>query len=228
MCTNYRTTSRDIMRYMLDMDIELAGMDDWPGEVWKDYPAPILRMNQEGSPECVLASYGIVPRRHIPPGVKVWDTMNARAETVGQLRSFSRCWKDSQLCLIPMTGFFEPNYESGKAVRWQIGMADEMPFAVAGLWRRWVEEDGRESHAFTQLTVNADAHPLMSRFHKPGDEKRSLVVVPRNEYRDWLECRDPERARSFLTLFPAAAMRAWADPLPPRVKKESPQQDLFG
>jgi putative SOS response-associated peptidase YedK len=53
------------------------------------------------------------------------------------LRSFSGAWKKSQLCLVPMTAFFEPNYESGKPVRWGIGMADQSMFAVGGLWREW-------------------------------------------------------------------------------------------
>jgi putative SOS response-associated peptidase YedK len=79
----------------------------------------------------------MVPRKRIPPDVRPFDTMNARAETVGQLRSFSGQWKKSQLCLVPMTAFYEPNYESGKPVRWGIGMADQSMFAVAGLWREW-------------------------------------------------------------------------------------------
>jgi putative SOS response-associated peptidase YedK len=65
----------------------------------------------------------------------VFDTMNARAETVGERRSFSGAWKKQQLALIPCEAFYEPNYETGKAVRWRIGMADGAPFAIAGLWR---------------------------------------------------------------------------------------------
>ncbi|HEX7645302.1 MAG TPA: SOS response-associated peptidase family protein [Burkholderiaceae bacterium] len=165
-----------------------------------------------------LAGYGIVPRRHIQEGVKVFDTMNARAETVAEKRSFSPAWKKSQLCLVPMTGFFEPCYESGKPIRWEIGMADGAPFAVAGLWREWTEKDGSKSLAFTQLTVNADEHPLMRRFHKPGDEKRALVVVPFDEYDTWLNCRNTEMARSFFTLYPAEKMTSREAPVPPRKK----------
>ena len=106
-----------------------------------------------------------------------------------------------------MTEFFEPNWESGKHEPWAIGMADGSPFAVAGLWKAWAEEDGSESYSFTQLTINADNHPVMKRFHKPG-EKRSLVIVEEDEYDDWLACRDLEAARSFLRLFPAEGMRA--------------------
>lgn len=229
MCTNYRPTSRDLVAELMQLD--LLAPDEWPEETWKDYAAPIIRQNGDGKVECLVASYGMVPRRHIPPGVKPWDTMNARSETVGQLRSFSQAWREGQLCLVPMKHFYEPNYESGKAVRWGIGMADERPFAVAGLWRRWQEPDGSTSYSFTQLTINADDHLLMKRFHKPGDEKRSLVVIPPENYEDWLGCRNPEQTRAFLGHFPMNRMRAWEEPLGPRTKKApaaTPQLDLWG
>jgi putative SOS response-associated peptidase YedK len=222
MCTNYRPTSRDLIQDMFQ--VGLFEGPDWPEETWKDYQAPIIRFNAEGKLECVSASYGLVPRKQIPPGVKPWDTMNARAETVAQLKSYAKCWREGQLCLVPMTGFFEPNYASGAAQRWQVGMADDQPFAVAGIWREWPGDEG-PSYSFTQLTINADDHPLMSRFHKPGEEKRSLIVIAADEYDDWLRCRDPERARSYFQAYSAGLMKAWADPLPPRKKKVA-QEDL--
>ncbi|WP_311196993.1 SOS response-associated peptidase family protein [Rugamonas apoptosis] len=122
-----------------------------------------------------------------------------------------------------MTAFYEPCYESGKAVRRGIGMADQSMFAVAGLWREW-ESDGKTEASFTQLTTNADDHPLMRRFHKPGDEKRALVIVPQDEWDDWLECSDPEYARSFLRPYPADLMTSWEHPVPPRAKKANEAQ----
>jgi putative SOS response-associated peptidase YedK len=207
---------------------DLFGLDEvWRAETWKDYGAPIVRRGAGGAREGLLATYGMVPRKRIPAGVRPFDTMNARAETVGQLRSFSGAWKNVQLCLVPMTAFYEPNYESGKAVRWGIGMADESMFAVAGLWREWDGEPGPE-HSFTQLTINADEHPLMRRFHKPGDEKRALVIVPQAEWDDWLSCGDPEYARSFLRHYPAELMRAWEFPAPARSKSASPESTAVG
>ncbi|MGO4379115.1 SOS response-associated peptidase [Pseudoduganella sp. RAF53_2] len=225
MCTNYRPTSRDLVAEMMQLD--MLASEDWPDETWKDYAAPIIRRGSSGKAECLVASYGMVPRRHIPPGVKPWDTMNARTETVGELRSFSQAWHDSQVCLVPMNHFYEPNYESGKAVRWGIGMADERAFAVAGLWRRWIEADGSSSYSFTQLTINADHHRLMKRFHKDGDEKRSLVIIPPEHYEDWLGCRNPEHARAFLNHYPVSRMRAWEEPLAPRQKVDTSQLDLW-
>jgi putative SOS response-associated peptidase YedK len=60
---------------------------------------------------------------------------------------------------------FLPNYETGKAVRWRIGMASGESLAVTGLWRAWEELERPPSLSFTMLTVNADEHPLMKRFH---------------------------------------------------------------
>jgi putative SOS response-associated peptidase YedK len=70
-------------------------------------------------------------------------------------------------------------------------------------------ERGRQTASFTQLTINADEHALMRRFHKPGDEKRALVIVPQEEWDDWLGCKYPEYARTFLREYPAELMRSW-------------------
>jgi putative SOS response-associated peptidase YedK len=226
MCVNFRPPDPAMLEQVMGVLIDLH--DAWKMETWKDYLAPIVRTDAQGQRVGDLASYGMVPRRHIPPGVKVFDTMNARAETLGQLRSYSQAWRHGQLCLVPMVAFYEPSYESGKAERWGIGMPGGTLFAVAGLWRQWQQDDG-PALSFTQITINADEHALMRRFHKPGDEKRSLVIVPPEEWDAWLNCRDPELARSFLRHFPHEEMCSWPEPLPPRPRKgTAPVSDAAG
>jgi putative SOS response-associated peptidase YedK len=205
MCISYQATKPVDLADLFD--VPLPGNLLWPDEVWQDYAAPII--TGDGNARIAsVASYGMVPKRHIPDGVKKFSTMNARSETVGAKRSYSKPWREGQLCLVPMNQFYEPNWETGKHERWKIDMADGSPFAVAGLWRTWNEPDGTTAQSFTQLTINADDHPLMRRFHKPGDEKRSLVIVPTNAWDDWLGCRNPELARSFLRPYPAELMEA--------------------
>ena len=186
MCVNYRPPLPEQMDMVLGVLVDLVRDWDWPSETWKDYPAPILRAGADGRREMFLANYGMVPRRHIPPGVKPFDTMNARAESLGEKRSFAPAWQRAQLCAVPMTCYYEPSYESGRAERWGIGLVDAPVFFVAGLWRTWREDDGAMSGAFTQITINADEHPLMRRFHKPGEEKRSLVILPDDDVDAWL------------------------------------------
>ncbi|WP_331838990.1 SOS response-associated peptidase family protein [Pandoraea sputorum] len=96
-------------------------------------------------------------------------------------------------------GRYESDYEAGKAVRWAICMADGSSFAIAGLWREW-EGEGGARLSFTMLTLNADHHPLMKRFHKPGSEKRSVIIVRPDDYDDWLDARSMDEARSLVAL----------------------------
>lgn len=227
MCVNYRPPTPEQFG-TLGAFSDLPADWRWPEETWKDYAAPILRAGADGRPAACLASYGMVPRRQIPPEIKPFDTMNARAESLGERRSFAAAWRRLQLCAVPMAWFYEPCYESGRAVRHAIGMRDESLFFVAGLWRDWPEADGTVQSSFTQITINADGHELMGRMHKPDDEKRSLVILRREEVGDWLACSDTEMARSFLRHYPAAHMRDWPAPSAPRKEPEpSPNLELF-
>ena len=204
MCTNYAAARRRIFEKYYGA---LPPADDWRDEIYQDYPAPLLRRASDGSREARLATFGMVPKAKASQDARRYTTMNARAETLGDRPTYRSAWAKQQLCLIPCEAFFEPNYESGKHVRFRIGMASGEPFAVAGLWRAWPKPDG-EDVSFTMLTVNADEHPLMRRFHKPGDEKRSVVIVRPEDYDDWLACKSTDEARSFLQLFPSELMVA--------------------
>ena len=214
MCVNYKPPTRSEIAELIH-----ARMDDpadWPADTWQDYAAPIIRaeMGADRAIELAVGTYGMIPKRFLPPGKKNITTMNARAETVGQKPAYATAWRRGHTCLVPMKSFREPSYESGKSAWWSIGMADDAPFCVAGLWRAWEEPEGGEALAFTQITINADTHPVMRRFHQPGDEKRSLVIVPHSEYGAWLTCRDPEQARAMLSLYPAQNMKTWPEVRP--------------
>lgn len=210
MCTNFTPTTKDKLN---QFGVDASHLPEWKAEAWQDYAAPIIRHDAQGNREAMLAAYSMIPKVKMPPNVKRFSTMNARAETIGSLRSFAKPWREGKLCLVPMKNFYEPCYESGKAERWCIHLKEAENFAVAGLYKEWEEEDGAPSFSFTQITINADEHPLMQRFHQPGDEKRSLVILHKAHFDDWLSCKNPEYARSFLTLFPAELMQAHAAPI---------------
>lgn len=107
-------------------------------------------------------------------------TYNARSETVHKLPSFRPAWEAQQRCIVPAESVFEPNYETGKAVRWRISQEADIPFGIAGLYRRWRDpKGGPPIFTFTMLTVNADTHPFYKRFHKPGEEKRMPIFLDR-------------------------------------------------
>lgn len=77
----------------------------------------------------------------------------------------------------------------------------------------------------TMLAIKASEHPLMKWFYRPGDEKRSLVILRPEEYDDWLGARSIDEARSFLNLFPAEEMYAEAVPRPLNNPAPKPDDD---
>jgi len=57
------------------------------------------------------------------------------------------------------------------------------------------------------LTLNADDHPLMKNFHRPEDEKRMVVILPKGFYGDWLNAT-AVNSYEFLKRFPADRLKA--------------------
>lgn len=88
--------------------------------------------------------------------------------------------------------------------------------SIAGLWERWKTPDG-ELHSYTMLTVNADDHALMQNFHKPGSEKRMVVILPNGLIQDWLRA-PAERSMDFMRQYPA-------DRLKPKLGHEHSQSE---
>ena len=216
MCVNYTPSRRDQLESRFQVNTD--DLPDWKPEVWQDYQAPIIKPDQNGQRSVVLANFGLIARSEFTGGRKPYSTMNARAETIAQLPSFAPHWQRRQLCLVPMQYFCEPDYESGRPQRWKISATSGNDFAVAGLYRSRRTADGQLLHSFTQITVNAGQHPLMSRFHPPQDEKRSLVVIAEPDYDSWLHCTDMQLASRMLRLPPDDWLCGEPlDPLPPQL-----------
>ena len=53
--------------------------------------------------------------------------------------------------------------------------------------------------SFSMLTIEASQHPLMSRCHKPDDEKRTVVPLRPELFQDWLNA-SPDTAQELLQL----------------------------
>ncbi|MCA8065426.1 SOS response-associated peptidase family protein [Burkholderia sp. AU38729] len=139
---------------------------------------------------------------------KKLDTVDARSETVGESRLYGKAWRAGQRCLILARWIYEPCYETGRNVWQRIGLTDWQSYCVASIWRRYEGEDGRSLIGMTMMTVNADGHGVMGHMHKPGDEKRSVVVLRPADYDEWLHTKNIEAARTMLQLYPADEMAA--------------------
>lgn len=228
MCTNYRPSPLEAFREGLSEDIRQTKINPFKVEAFPNDLAPIIRLEHTDSVtrrqlEWTPARFGLVPFWAKEEDVAKLGRMayNSRTETVSSKPMFRGAWSRRQFCLVPTEAFYEPNWESGKAIRWRIEMASREPFAIGGLWER--HGDGERCfESFSMLTVNADEHPVMNHFHRPGDEKRMPVIVPASDYRTWLEST-VESAPQYFKCFPPELMTAKAEPLPPRPKREKPR-----
>jgi len=190
MCTNFTPTTNSAW-VLQHFGIELPSGS--PAECFPGYLAPlVVRGQQSGRIGCGLARFGLIPAWAQDDRI-ARHTYNARSETAAVKPSFRAAWKGRRFGLVLVDDFFEPCYETGRAVRWRIGLASGEPFGIACLWDRWeARETGERIVSFSMLTVNADPHPVMNRFHKPGDEKRTPVIIAPGRHQAWLEATPPE------------------------------------
>jgi putative SOS response-associated peptidase YedK len=237
MCSNYQAVTRadrllsffSVFRSPEEPPLELQQ------EVWPTGLAPFIRRaeDESGNRRVEVGHFGLVPSfaKELAFGRR---TYNARSETVATLASFKHAWAAGQRCIVPAESIYEPCYESGKAVRHRIHQEGGVPMGIAGIYRRWRGPDG-ERWTFAMLTVNADGHPIFQRMHKPGDEKRMVVILDPAEYDRWLQCTLAE-AVTFFKQWPGPLVDVPAA-LPPRGKLAlapkppppvDPQGDLLG
>lgn len=212
MCANYQPAHKDQLANHFGVDPKDYAFKEeaYPGDF-----APLIRLSPYrstlGQLEAVSAMFGMVPQWADDTKI-ARQTYNSRSETTATKPSFRHAWKKGQFCVIPVDTIYEPNYESGKAVRWGIRHADGLPLGVAGIWEEKSNTgNGVPLVSFSMLTINADEHPLMKRFHKPDDEKRSVVILRPDQYEEWVHA-SPEEAPDFLDWYPADELIAEAAP----------------
>jgi putative SOS response-associated peptidase YedK len=211
MCSNFQPIRKDRNEWVLDKFKCELPKESWREEAYPTYSAPFIYLD-EGKPRCELAQFGLVPHWAKDKGKFGLKTYNARSETVHEKPSYRSAWKERRFGLVLMESFYEPNYESGKAVRWRINRCDKEPSVAASIWERFiVRETGEIVFSFSMLTINADGHPIMKHFHKPQDEKRSIVILNNDDFSQWLSANHDE-ARKLLNLEPNGFLNSQASP----------------
>ena len=207
MCSNFQPIKKEHANWVNEhFGCDLTS-DSYREEAYPTYPAPFIYL-ENSIPKCELAQFGLVPHWATDKKKFGLRTYNARSETVNEKPSYRTAWKQRRFGLAIMESFYEPNWETGKAIRWRIKRADAEPVAVASIWERITDiETGEIIFSFSMLTINADDHPIMKHFHKPVDEKRSIVVLNNTDYLPWLNATNDE-ARQLLKLAPTGFLES--------------------
>ena len=211
MCSNFQPIKRTQSTWIKQhFDCDLPN-SEWREETYPTYPAPFIYLD-DGKPRCDLAQFGLVPHWATDKKKFGLKTYNARSETVHEKPSYRSAWKERRFGLILMESFYEPSWETGKAVRWRIRRSDSQPIAAASIWERIIDkETGEVIFSFSMLTINATGHEVMKHFHKPDDEKRSIVVLEDTEYQNWLHANH-DQARELLNLSSLGFLESEAAP----------------
>ncbi|QXE02896.1 SOS response-associated peptidase [Terribacillus sp. DMT04] len=122
--------------------------------------------------------WGLIPPW--APDKKIGSKMiNARAETLQEKRSFKKAFQ-KQRCLIPADSFYEWKTEDGKKQPMRIQHKDKTPFAFAGLWEKWQDDDG--SSIYTCTIITTEANSFMQQIHH-----RMPVILPAHSQDIWLD-----------------------------------------
>ena len=199
MCANFQPITQAQASRFTNQQLSFDFKDD----IYPGYEAPILFANIGDPAEWRSAMFGMIPKWAKDTSFAK-HTYNARSETVADKPSFKYAWYNNQFALIPVQTIYEP-------------------FTVAALYE--IVKIGEQIvRSMTMLTTNADNHPFMLQFHKPEDEKRSIVVIEPEHRQDWLNMHHED---AFELLKPMGAGYV-AEHLPkPKKPLKTAQMDVF-
>jgi putative SOS response-associated peptidase YedK len=191
MCNRYVAPARSVAEQHWQLTAG-AEAQRWAPEIFPRALGPFIRA-EEGTRRLIVGQWGLVPHFADSPKLR-YQTNNARSEEVSRKASYRFAWARGQRCVIPAWSFDEPCWETGRNVWWRFRRADATPWGLAGLWNTWIDRHtGEVVESYTMLTINADAHPLMRRMHKPDpklgpdqQDKRSVVAVELADVDQWL------------------------------------------
>lgn len=230
MCSHYQAEKRRVFyekRFGIKLPLDWEPPRGGGLHIYPTQFAPILRRpperdsGDEAVPdmEVIEARFGLLPSfaKEVKYGTR---TYNARSETVATLASFKGAWAKARHCIVPCEAIYEPDWRTGTHVPTRFTTDDGEPWGIAGLWDTYRDEAGAAVDSYTMMTVNADDHDLLRNYHRPGAEKRMLVLLPRAQWGEWLDV-EPDRSMQFMQQYPADRMVAAAAPPPPK-KGETP------
>jgi putative SOS response-associated peptidase YedK len=171
------------------------------------FPAlPVI--SSEDSRQVNFYHWGLIPFwvKGLPAASEIREkTLNARAETVFEKPAFRTV--ASKRCLVPADGFFEWRHLNEKTYPYYIRLKDRSPFALAGLWDRWINpETQAEVKTFSIITTRANA--LLEKIH--NTQKRMPVILTRENEKLWIEGKmDRGSLQNMLQPYDAEALEAY-------------------
>jgi len=191
----------------MELDFRAVAGDEFVAEYAASYnvaptdPVPVVwqRREDEGERRLAAARWGLVPYWAKDPSIGV-RAFNARVETAAEKPMFRDSFAKRR-CVLPADGYYEWKKEGGRKQPMFIHAADGGQLALAGLYERWNDAEGRPLYSVSVLTG-----PAVGRYAEIHD--RMPLTVARDLLDVWLDrdVRDADRVRSLLDL---TSVPAW-------------------
>jgi putative SOS response-associated peptidase YedK len=153
---------------------------------------PIVRRAAAGGRrELVQVRWGLIPSWAKDEKIG-YSTINARAETVAEKPAFRAAFTNRR-CLVITDGFFEWRSVRGqkRKLPYYVRLAENAPFAFAGLWERWRNPAGEPVESCTIIVTAANA--LLAPIH----DRMPVILMP-ERFDAWLDAATVAAARAML------------------------------
>jgi len=148
-----------------------------------NYPlTPVIASNN--MEQIQLFHWGLIPGWSKDNEIRKF-TLNAKIETLKEKPSFK--YSINNRCMILVNSFMEWQWLDAKGKNKQkylIGMPDDEPFAIAGIWNNWLDKStGEVIDTYTMITT--EANELMSTIH--NTTHRMPVILSKENEMLWME-----------------------------------------
>ncbi len=144
---------------------------------------PVVRCNDAGVRRLAMLYWGLIPfwAKEKSIGARM---INARSETVAEKPAFRAAYRKRR-CLILADGYYEWRALAGGKQPYLLRAVDREPFAMAGIWESWVEQEGVDPLESCSILTTA-ATGAAATVHD-----RMPVILRRDAYALWLDARTP-------------------------------------
>lgn len=174
---------------------------------------PVIRADDSGQRRLDMLRWGLIPYWAKDPSIGN-RMINARVESVRDKPAFRSLMNGAReqndfrgqgrRCLVPADGFFEWAKTPRARQPYHFHLRSQDVFGMAGLWDRWVDEEGRVVESFTVLTTDANA------LVRPCHDRMPVILQP-EDYNIWLNPAVPgdEAAKALEHPLACESLESW-------------------
>lgn len=164
---------------------------------------PVAVVSNDNPTQLTFYRWGLIPAwaKDSTIGARL---INARAETLAEKPSFRSAFLRRR-CLILADGFYEWAMRPKAKQPYYIRLRSAKPFAFAGLWEIWQDNQGNEIRSCAIITTQANE--MIASLHE-----RMPVILPPDAYTLWLSNEEKSAAElsHLLVPYPSQEMLMYA------------------